>query len=95
MALRYQANGAHDLSGRAIAALETVAGDEGGLHRMQRLALGKAFDGGDACAVKGGGQRQAGIDAPAVDQDGAGAALAAIAALFGAGQVKALAQQVE
>ena len=33
--------------------------------------------------------------APAVDQDGAGAALAAIAALLGAGQVETLAQQVE
>ena len=33
--------------------------------------------------------------APAVDQDGAGAALAAVAALLGAGQVEALAQQVE
>ena len=41
------------------------------------------------------GEREAGIDAPAVDQDGAGAALAAVAALLGAGQVEALAQEVE
>jgi hypothetical protein len=41
------------------------------------------------------GERQAGIDAPAVDDDRAGAALAVVAALLGAGQVQVLAQRVE
>ena len=40
-------------------------------------------------------QRQAGEDAPAVDEDGAGAALAVVAALLGAGQAEMLAQRVE
>ena len=40
-------------------------------------------------------QRQAGIDPPAVDQHRAGAALAVVAALLGAGQVELVAQQVE
>jgi hypothetical protein len=41
------------------------------------------------------GQAQAGIDAAAVDDHGAGAALALVAALLGAGQVQVFAQQVE
>ena len=41
------------------------------------------------------GERQAGIDAAAIDEDGAGAALAAVAALLGSGQIEPLAQQVE
>ena len=36
LALRDQADGAHDLARRAEAALEAVMRDEGGLHRMQR-----------------------------------------------------------
>ena len=49
----------HDLAGRAIAALEGVVLDEGGLHRVQLAALGQALDGGDRAALDGGGQRQA------------------------------------
>ena len=70
-------------------------GDEGGLQRMQLVATRHAFDGGDGGAVMADGERQTGIDAPAVDQDGAGAALAAVASLLGSGEVEALAQQVE
>ena len=40
-------------------------------------------------------QCQAGIDAPAVEQHGAGAALALIAAFLRAGEVEVLAQHVE
>ena len=59
------------------------------------VALRHAFDGEDVGAVVAERQRQAGIDPPPVDQHGAGAALAAVAALLGAGQIQALAQQVE
>ena len=41
------------------------------------------------------GERQAGIDAAAVDHDGAGAALAVVAALFGAGEVQVIAQRIQ
>ena len=68
--------------GVQIAALEAIMGDEGGLHRMERIAVGEAFDGGDLGAVEAGGQREAGVDAPPVDQHGAGAALAPVAALL-------------
>ena len=62
--------------------------DEGLLQRMQRAVVGQALDGGDLGAVLHDGQGQAGIDAPAVDQHRAGAALAVVAALLGAGQVE-------
>ena len=39
LALVDQADRAHDLARRAEAALEAVMRDEGGLHRMQRVAL--------------------------------------------------------
>ena len=90
-----EADRAHDLARRAEAALEAVMGDEGGLHRMEQVALGETFDGDDLSAVEAGGERQARIDAPAVDQHRAGAALAAVAALLGAGEIEPLAQQVE
>ena len=45
MAFGDQADRAHDLARRAEAALQAVMGDEGGLDRMQRLALGKPLDG--------------------------------------------------
>ena len=55
----------------------------------------EAFDGRDLRAVLHDGEREAGIDAPAVDQHRAGAALAVVAALLGAGEVEMLAQRVE
>src|SRR4051812_14576220 len=70
-------------------------GDEGGLHRMQLVAARHALDGQDIGAVEADRQSEARIDSPAVDQHGAGAALAAVAALLGAGEMHAFAQQVE
>ena len=49
----------HDLPGRAIAALEGVALDEGGLQRMELLALGQALDGRDLAPLHEGGEREA------------------------------------
>ena len=69
--------------------------DEGGLNGVQDFALGQPFDRGDLRAVQADGKRQTGIDAPAVDQHRAGAALAAVAALLGSGEIEPLAQQVE
>ena len=81
-AFRQHADGGTDLPGCAVAALEAVMLDEGGLHRMQRFAVGEAFDRGDRLAVVHDRQRQAGIDAPSVQQHGAGAALAVVAAFL-------------
>jgi hypothetical protein len=60
-----------------------------------RRGRAQAFDGGDLGALVHDGQRQAGVDALAVHQHGAGAALPVVAALLGAGQVQVLAQGVE
>ena len=90
-----QARRRADLPGRAVAALEGVVIDEGLLQRMQRAVFGKPFDGGDLGAVLHDGEREAGIDAPSVDQDRAGAALAVVAAFLGAGEVEMVAQRIE
>ena len=62
---------------------------------MQVFAGGQAFDGGDLATVLHDGQRQARVDPFAVHQHSAGAALALVAALLGAGHACALAQQVK
>jgi hypothetical protein len=64
----------HDLSGRAIAALEGVALDEGGLQGMELLSLGEALDGRDLTTFDKCGERKARLHALAVHEDSAGAA---------------------
>ena len=54
-----------------------------------------AADDPDLVAFVGQGQRQAGIDSTAVDQNSAGAALAVIATFFRSGQVEMFPQRVE
>ncbi len=89
MTLANAGNGRHNLARRAIAALEGVVLEEGCLDRMQAAVCGReTFDGRDLSALGLRGERQAGKDALAIDMDGAGAALALIAALLGAGQRK-------
>ena len=95
MALAEQRHGRNDLAGRAVAALEAVVLEERRLHRVQLVAFGQPFDRGDLAALVHHGERQAGVDAPAVDQHRAGAALAVVAALLGAGEAEVLAQRVE
>ena len=85
----------HDHARRAEAALQAVIVAERRLHRMQLVALGEAFDGGDVGAVGLTDQHGAGLDRPAVDMHDAGAALAGVAADMGAGQAQMLAQQMD
>ena len=95
MALGDAGDAGHDLPGGAIAALEGVALDEGGLQRMELLALGEALDGRDLASLHKGGEREARFHALAVHQHRAGAALAEAAALLRAGQMQVLAQGIE
>jgi hypothetical protein len=90
-----QADARADLAGGAVAALEGVALDEGFLQRVQAVAVRQAFDGGHAGAGLHDRQGEAGVDPPAVGQDGAGPALAVVTALLGAGQAEVLAQGVQ
>ena len=90
-----QANRAHDLAGRAEPALQAVMSNESGLDRMQFVAASDALDREDVGAVVADRQRQARIDPSPVDQNRAGAALAAVTSLFGSCQVQTLAQEIQ
>src|SRR5262249_672396 len=84
-----------NLAGRAIAALESIVLDEGALQCMERRTLRQTLDGRHLRAILHHRKGQAGIDAPSIEQHRAGAALAVITALFGAGEVEVFAQSVE
>src|SRR5262249_11480425 len=90
-----EADRAHDLARRAESALEAVMGDEGGLDGMELVAARDARDRHDVGAVMAARQRQAGIDPPPVEEDRAGAALAAVASFLGSREVETLTQEIE
>jgi len=75
-------DGGDNLTGCAVAALKGVMLDERLLHRVQDAAYRQALGRDDFCSVMRHGQREAAVDALAVEQDGAGAALAMVAALL-------------
>src|SRR5205814_4342540 len=79
----------------AVAALESVVANEGRLDRLQTSIAGESFDRHDFLSDVHRGQRQAGIDAAAVDEDRACAAGPLIASLLRASDVEMLAQRVE
>src|SRR5262245_53557995 len=62
---------------------------------MELVRPAEPFDGLDRAALGLDGEHAAGIDRPAVEDHGAGAAGAAVADLLGAGQVEMVAQGVE
>ena len=85
----------HDHAGRAVAALQRVVLVEGLLHRVQRAVVGgEALDGGDLAAVGLHGEHRAALHALAVEVDGAGAAVAGVAADDGADLAELFAQVV-
>src|ERR1700740_2515438 len=79
-----QDDGAHDLSGLAVAALRDVDFDPGALHRM-RVVARKSFYGGDMLAGNAGERRYARADRDAVEVHGGGSAKGHAAAAFCAG----------
>src|SRR5260370_39920298 len=62
---------------------------------MQRIAVGKAFDGADSLSMGLDGEHQAGAQGLVVQDDGAGAAYAVLAADMGAGQPAVVADDVD
>ena len=82
--------GRHHHAGGAEAALEALPVQELLLHRMERFARGsaggsgQALDGGDGVAVCAHGRVDAAVHRCAVNVDGAGAAVPAVAALLDA-----------
>src|SRR5947209_18452995 len=94
VSLAQQRRGGADLPRRAVAALEAVVADEGGLQRVQAVVGGEPLDGDDLLsAAVHDGEREAGVVAPAVDEDGAGAARALVATFLRTGEVEVLAQR--
>jgi hypothetical protein len=95
VSLRDAANARHDLSGRAVSALEAFVLDEGRLQRMKFATLHKALDRCDLRSVVHNCQSQTGNDPLAVEQDCARSAGALIATLFGPGQVEMFPQSIK
>ena len=85
---------AHQEAGRAIAALETVAVAEGLLHGMQLAVFRHPLHGQNLATIGLESEYGAGLDAFAVQQDRAGAAVAGVAANVCAGQAELFAQQL-
>src|SRR3954471_21830001 len=85
----------HDHSRNAESALHRASRDEGALQRAGFAVSFETFDRHDFLARSLDREDQTGTDRFAVDQYGAGAALAFRAALFGAGEPKVIPQQVE
>ena len=88
--------GAHDHAGDAVAALRRLLGLEGD-RQQAGLAVGRrqAFERAHLAIAQRGDRHEAGEDRLAVEQDGAGAALAQPAAELGAVECQLVAQHVE
>ena len=90
-----QRHGRHDHPRRAVAALEAVLLPEAFLQGMQLTVRREALDRRDRGAVGLDREDRAGLRAPAVDEDGAGAALTGVAPDVRAGQAQVLAEEVD
>ena len=78
--------GGEDHAGSADAALGAAFFEETLLDGMEFFVSRQAFDGGDLRAFGLQGGDEAGVDEVAVDEDGAGSAVAFAAAFLGAGE---------
>ena len=82
----------HDHACGAEAALKGLRIEERLLHRVELAVAGEPFDGGDLVPGAAEGGHQAGMEGHAVEPDGAGAAVALVAALLDAEEAE-LAQE--
>ena len=82
-------------SGRAVSALGGAQISERFLQRVQAAVAGKAFDRRDRTAVAVDAEHEAREHRLAVEQHGAGAAFAQLAAVLGAAQVQVFTQNLE
>jgi len=76
----------HDEARRAEAALQAVLVPERLLQRMKLSILGHALDRGEVAAFGLNGEHRAALHRLSIDEDGAGAALARVAADVCAGE---------
>ena len=89
-----QVGGGHDHAGRAEAALQPVLFPEGLLQRVQRAISREPLDGGDLPTFRLDGEHGAALHRLPIHVDGAGTALARVAADVGAGEIQLVAQHV-
>ena len=87
--------GGHDHAVEAVAALRGLFADEGVLHRIGMIARAEAFERQNVALDAAADRDHAGARGDAVDQHGAGAALAEPAAVFRSVQFKIVAQHVK
>ena len=90
-----EGNAGHDHSGRAVGALERVLIEECLLQGVETPVLLQSFDGQDLCTGNRADGRDAGPSRLAVDENGTASALSLAAAVFGTGQIKAVAQNIQ
>src|ERR1700730_12435235 len=84
-----------NLTGGAIAALQSIMAHKCSLHRMEIAIFFQTLDGRDVVVRLHNGKRQAAVYALPVDDPRAGAALSLVVALLRAGQAEMLAQCIE
>ena len=94
-AARQQVGGRDHEPWRAEAALNRARLGESRLNRMQLAVLGQPLDRHELVAVRLGREDKAGADESAVEEHGAGAALALLARVLRAGEAEPLAEDVE
>ena len=83
------------LTGSTVAALEAIMLEECLLDGVQLIAVRESLDSGDLGALRDCGKGEAGVDAAAVDEDGARATLSVVTAFLAAGETEILAESVE
>ncbi len=83
-----KADRGHDHARRAVATLEAVALAERLLHRVEHIAVGEAFDGGDLLPIGLDGEHGARLHRFAVHVQRAGAARGRVTADIRAGQAE-------
>ena len=83
------------MSRRAVATLKTFVTYECRLQRMQLVTFCQTFNRCDFAVVVDHRERETRVDTSAVDDDGAGAALAVIAALLRPGKIELFTQKIE
>src|SRR5512144_1676335 len=94
--LLQQPVGAHDHTGCTEAALQAVHLAEAFLQSMQcAVGVGHAFDGADVGAGRLHREHGARLHRSAVEVDGAGSAMAGVAADMRAGEIELLSQEVD
>jgi hypothetical protein len=86
-----ESDAAHDHARGAVGTLKSFGVEKGLLNGMEVARLLEAFDGGDGFSRRCGNRSNAGAPSGTVEENGAGTTLTFAAAVFGAGEANAVA----